>query len=475
MKAMLLLLPVCLLAQPGATDLLSGTWSNENQQGGGITQVVVRRDGSRIVAHVWGSCQPIDCDWGEADAEAWNGIPMVIWKHGFSTVRMELVPQPDGRLVVVYRTEYNDQSGRSDPGHAEFFALQQVKPESVETSAARALLKSVSETYRSLADARFESTETVNRQTGKSEIRSENSRVLLFSAPDHMRVETRGSGEQSILIEDGSEEWQVFPQSNEYIREPQAKDLSGRYLAYRLLDRARGTPRISGHQQFEGADCTMVQIERERGVKQELWIDDATHLVRKDVYDEPPATPDGIARRSQTVYTVVRTGEKFDPALFRYDPAVAQAKDRRQLSREAPVSLVGKPAPDFALRDLEGREVKLGELRGKVVLLDFWGTWCGYCREALPSIELLHRAGENRGLAVLGVDAEAPELAREYAAKYGYTFPTLADPHDAVAARYHVAAWPTTVLIDREGNVAYLEEGMEPQKLRDALRRLGVW
>jgi thiol-disulfide isomerase/thioredoxin len=289
-----------------------------------------------------------------------------------------------------------------------------------------------------------------------------------------LREETRGAGEESVLIEDGMAEWQIFPQSNEYIRLPQAKDISARHLRYGLLDKTRGTPRISGHQPFEDANCAVVRIELGRGVTQELWIDDATHLVRKDLFDEPPAPSGGTARKSQTVYTLARTSETLDAALFVYDPAKTQAKSRTQLSHEAPASLVGRPAPEFTLRDLENQEVRLGDLRGKVVLLDFWGTWCGYCREALPSIEMLHRAGREKGLAVLGVDAESPELARDYLTKYGYTLRSLVDLHDTAAALYHVNSWPTTVLIDRAGNVAYYGEG-EPEKIRDVLRKLGIW
>ncbi|MDR3699320.1 MAG: redoxin domain-containing protein [Candidatus Sulfopaludibacter sp.] len=464
MKALLLLLPAYLAAQTGSTDLLSGTWLNENHQTPGVTQLTVRRDGARTIVHVWGACSPVDCDWGEADAELWNGIPLVIWKHGFSDIHMELVPQPDGRLVVVYRSEYHDESGRTDAGQAEFYARQEEKPDSADTLAARALLKSVAEKYRALKTARFESTQTVHRSTGKSEIRSETSTTLFFSAPDHARVETP----RSTRIEDGTVDWELFPSSNEYTRIPQAKGLSSRFLPYVLLDTVRGTPVISGHEQLDGVNCTTVRIDLGRGIRQELWIDDATRLVRKETFND-------ASTRRQTVYTVARTDEKLDPALFTYDPARTNATDRRQSAREAPVSLVGRPAPEFALRDLEDREVRLGDLRGKVVLLDFWGTWCGYCREALPAVELLHRAAESKGLVVFGVDSEAPALAREYVAKYKYTFRTLADPNDALAARYHVNGWPTTVLIDREGNVAFYDEGGEQEKLRDALLKLGVW
>jgi peroxiredoxin len=229
------------------------------------------------------------------------------------------------------------------------------------------------------------------------------------------------------------------------------------------------------HQQFQGADCSVIEIDLGKDITQKFWIDDTTHLIRKDLYDEPPTASNGAARRRLTVYTVLQTGGKSDPTLFAYDPAKTQAEDRGQLSREAPVSLRGKPAPEFTLRDVGGRKVSLADLRGKVVLLDFWGTWCGYCREALPAVELLYRAEQGKGLTVLGIDAEAPELARGYLMKYGYTFPSLSDPDGAIAARYHVTGWPTTVLVDREGNVAYYQEGTESESLRDALIKLRAW
>jgi peroxiredoxin len=428
-----------------------------------------------MIVHVWGACQPTDCDWGEAEAAPWNGIPLVIWKQGFATTRMQLVPQPDRRLLLVYRFEYHDASGRRDLGHAEFFTRSQTKPEAADSAAARTLLNSVAAAYRSLAEARFESTETVNRLTGKVETRTETSRILLFTAPDHLRVETRGSAEESIIVADGTTEWQIFPQSNEYTRVPQPSHVLSTVLSYPLLDRSRGTPRILAHQQFEGTGCTVVQIDLGKGITRKLWIDATTHLVRADSYDELPAASNGAARKSMTVYTMLQSSEKPDPALFAYDPAKTQAQNRRQLSREAPVSLRGKPAPEFTLRDINGRKVSLADARGKVVLLDFWGAWCGYCREALPSVDLLYRNQHDKGLTVFGIDAEAPELAKEYLMKYGYTFPSLSDPYGAVAARYHVTGWPTTVLIDREGNVAYYQEGTESEKLHDALIELRAW
>jgi peroxiredoxin len=222
-----------------------------------------------------------------------------------------------------------------------------------------------------------------------------------------------------------------------------------------------------GLEDVQGAGCTVVRIPLDHGATQQLWIDSTTHLVRKDTIDEGTS-------KEETVFTVARLGEPTPPDVFTYDPAATNAKNRSELAKAAPETLIGKAAPDFSLRDLDGRTVDLRALRGQPVLLDFWATWCGECRQALPSVELLHRGLKDR-LAVFGIDNEEPELAREYLQKYGYTLRTLVDRKDQAVSLYHVNGWPTTVLIDRDGKIAFYGEGFEPEKLRDALQGVGVW
>jgi hypothetical protein len=110
-----LLLQACLFAQTVSRPPLTGIWVNEHETLG-FTQVIVRRDGARTIVHAWGSCIPTDCDWGETDADLWNGILVAISKQGFATTRMQLIPLPDGRMVVASEAEFNDGSGRKDPG-----------------------------------------------------------------------------------------------------------------------------------------------------------------------------------------------------------------------------------------------------------------------------------------------------------------------------------------------------------------------
>ena len=138
-------------------------------------------------------------------------------------------------------------------------------------------------------------------------------------------------------------------------------------------------------------------------------------------------------------------------------------------------SLLGQPAGDFALTDLSRRSFRLAGLRGKVVMLNFWATWCGPCRQEMPRLEALHRELSARGLVLLGVNGESEQSARNFVEGNGYTFPTLVDSGNHVAGQFRVTAIPTAVVIDREGRVASYLVGLHSEKtLRDALARAGL-
>ncbi len=462
---MLALAMTVLFPQTPPADLITGSWLNDNTQGG-ITQVVVRQEKGRTLVHAWGSCTPSDCDWGETAAEQWNGTMLASWDHGFAIARMQLVPQPDGRLLVVHRTEFRDGSGRTDNGSANFFSREKARSESPETVKARELVRRVAEAYRNLPASRFEFTETVLRTSEQTERRSQARVTVLFSPPNKWRRETTGGREPETEIADGKTRWTVYPQTNEYRSTGQGAAVQP--LNYASIDQGRNPPAIVGTEQVNGVECMVVRLDLGREVTEDLWIDNVTHLVRKDLTNEPGG-------RRELVFSVVHLGERFLPDVFTYAPESSRAVNRTQASRQAPETMVGKPAPDIALSDLAGREVRLADLRGKVVLLDFWATWCGYCREALPMIEMYHRGLGSKGLVVFGVDDEAAETARAYLQRFGYTLPSLVDANGEAVRRFRVEGWPTTVLIDRDGKVVFYASGAGPEQLRDAIRSAGVW
>lgn len=116
--------------------------------------------------------------------------------------------------------------------------------------------------------------------------------------------------------------------------------------------------------------------------------------------------------------------------------------------------------PEFTLTTAEGQTVSLAELRGKVVLLNFWASWCLECRPEMPALETLHRRFGARGLVVVGVNTrESATTVRAYARELGLTFSLVLDVDGTVTHRYGVIGLPTTFLIGRDGRAVGLAVG----------------
>ncbi len=139
-------------------------------------------------------------------------------------------------------------------------------------------------------------------------------------------------------------------------------------------------------------------------------------------------------------------------------------------------TLVSTPAPDFALRSLGDANVRLSEHLGEVVLINFWATWCGPCRQEMPLLDALYSKYQRAGLVMLGINIDEERAdAVEMAETLKVTYPILFDERKDVSRAYQLGTMPLTVLIDREGVVRYVSEGFKPgyEKLyTDKLREL---
>jgi len=121
------------------------------------------------------------------------------------------------------------------------------------------------------------------------------------------------------------------------------------------------------------------------------------------------------------------------------------------------------PAPDFTLKSDSGENLKLSELRGEVVLINFWASWCGPCRQEMPILSQLHDKYKAMGFTVLGVNVEENSSdARKLLKDLPVSFPVLFDNDSTVSKQYDVLAMPSTVLVDRNGNIRYLHKGYKP-------------
>ncbi len=166
---------------------------------------------------------------------------------------------------------------------------------------------------------------------------------------------------------------------------------------------------------------------------------------------EGPEILIGAVRRAgigATVKLKVRDAKGVERSVTLKLEAKPQESD---LQRNA---LVGQPAPDFAPAVQSGAPTgKLSSLRGKVVLLDFFATWCGPCREAMPHLEQLHESLGQKGLKVIGISTEAKKTVAGAAQRFNLKYTLAADEGEAVTGRYRVFALPTMVLIDKKGIV----------------------
>lgn len=121
-------------------------------------------------------------------------------------------------------------------------------------------------------------------------------------------------------------------------------------------------------------------------------------------------------------------------------------------ARIPPPIEAGLPAPAFTLQDLDGTSVELESLRGQIVLVNFWATWCKPCEDEMPAMERLYQALRSRGFVLLAISVdESDEPVRPFVELHGLTFPILMDSEKTVAAAYQSNRYPESYLIGRDG------------------------
>jgi peroxiredoxin len=130
------------------------------------------------------------------------------------------------------------------------------------------------------------------------------------------------------------------------------------------------------------------------------------------------------------------------------------------LSAPATADVLNSPAPTFSLPDRSGNMVSLDDYKGQVVLVNFWASWCGPCRQEMPLLEELHQRYAPLGFTLLGINVEEDSsLADSFLAETPVEFPILYDRSNAVSKAYDVIAMPTTIIVDREGRVRFIHHG----------------
>jgi peroxiredoxin/outer membrane lipoprotein-sorting protein len=342
------------------------------------------------------------------------------------------------------------------------------------------ILKQTAATYRNLTSYQFKVTEQTVVDSNVSERRLTESGV----GAGKFRIEDDGP-RGTVRVADGKTVWNFDRGTNEYTKVAVTADTDTPISGLQTLDQHVTDASIAREDLFivngVAVPVYVVAVARNQwpagtiaGAQFAMYrIDEKTNVVYK------AAIYDASENAQIFLYSILKWNQAVPPALFAFAPpasarlVVAAAARVQGIPVPTPntKTLLGMSAPDFTLKDTNGNAVTLSALKGKVVIVDFWASWCGPCQAQMPELEKMHRELSAQGLLVLGLDVgEDSERVTQFAKQKDYTFTLLLGAEPDITEKYFVDGYPTTFLVDRQGRIAFRTMGgLTPEKLRAAV------
>jgi TonB family protein len=309
---------------------------------------------------------------------------------------------------------------------------------------------------------------TVNIITGADFEQTQRSGLIVASEqPGKYRIEPKGMAGQTI-VSDGQQSFTYASYMQQYTKAPVSSSFTEALMSSPAAPlaglndgRAPGSATVTGEEELPLDDaprrCYVVEIKRPKDSgSTKIWADQETFLILKSVTTQhmenwPPDLGPADITTTITVQTA-KVNQPLSPEMFVFvPPATAKLVNNLEFHGGMQKSgLEGKAVTDFTLRDLSNHDVQLSGFRGKTVLLDFWATWCGPCREEIPLLQKLQQS--NPDLVVVGIDVgEDAKVVEKFVKDQGVSYPILLAGKNAMLNDYGVHSYPTVFVIDREG------------------------
>jgi thiol-disulfide isomerase/thioredoxin len=379
---------------------------------------------------------------------------------------------------------------------------------------ASTLIEQISDRY---AAASYYYVEMVSEDDMKRELFhtwSKSLTTVAYAPGNRYRFEVRDEDVWVVQISDGKTEWTYRPATGEYLQQPtpasgpsemnsaftrEESELSDAHSALRDLassfedlHSARYLPDQVLTIDHKRISCEVIYAKYPHragwpaGATSHvtLWIDKETHVVRKvRSILEGSLIRGGPQEHDVRTETELYVTTKFDPtsapdAFFEFTPPRTAKLVTRfafpQATESQASSLIGRPAPDVNLKSDNGKTVSLKSFQGKPLMVEFWATWCGPCRELMPALEKLYRENAAKGLAMISIDEDGkPKRATDFLAKQNAPWGNFHDPDGEVSEAFSGSGIPQVVLIDATGKIVFSCSGCEESEIRVAIAKLG--
>lgn len=314
--------------------------------------------------------------------------------------------------------------------------------------------------------------------------------TLAAKKPAKLHFRYRNASVETLLVTNGETTWRALPFEKRWAQEtlallgdvdeedkekgeekPPPADPAeaaanlfvGRYAVFgKLGSRAKWIRSQTLKTGDAKAECEVVEIDLGKS-KHTLWIDRERYLVIQ--HEEKAINADGQVK-IQLRLRKFALRDQVDDSLFAFRaPEKWKKEESLAFPNEQGRSLEGRAAPPFRLQTVEGQEVDLAELRGKVVLINFWATWCPPCRAELPDISKLHQKYAGSDAVILTVNNEGGSIARNYVKDRKLLLEVLNDSKRQISKLYGIRAIPTVLVVDKKGIVRHHWTGQRPVDL----------